>query len=336
MPVMTYEEIIKTLKKREFAPIYFLMGEESFFIDKITDYIIENALQDHEKDFNQSILYGKDTDIATIITTARRFPMMSEKQVVVIREAQNIKNIEQLSGYVNNPLNSTILVINYKYKSIDKRKAFIKDIDQKGVLFDSKKIYDNQIPDWIKKYAANLKYQIDNKAAFLLAEFLGNDLGKITNAIEKLTININSNAVITSEDIEKNIGISKDYNNFELHDALGKKDVLKANKIISYFSNNEKNYPIVVTIALLHSYFSKVLRYYFLKNKTNEKVVASNLGIHPFFVKDYKLASHNYNPKKLVSIIEMLREYDLRSKGFGDAGTKHGDLLKELIFKILH
>jgi len=312
------------------------MGEESFFIDKITDYIIDHALPEHERDFNQTILYGKDTDIGTIVTTARRFPMMAEKQVVVVREAQNIKNIDQLSSYVKNPLKSTILVINYKYKSLDKRKAFTKDVAQNGVLFESKKIYDNQIPDWIKKYASNLKYKVDNKAAFLLAEFLGNDLGKITNAIEKLTINITNSDTITPADIEKNIGISKDYNNFELQNALGKKDVLKANQIINYFSTNEKNHPLVVTIALLHSYFSKVLKYYFLKNKTNEKVVASSLRINPYFVKDYKLASRNYNPKKLVSIIEMLREYDLRSKGFGDTGTKQGDLLKELIFKILH
>lgn len=333
---MTFEDIFKKLKKKEYAPVYFLMGDESFFIDQISDYILENAIPKAERDFNQTILYGKDTDIGTIITTARRFPMMAEKQVVVVREAQNIKNIEQLSSYVKNPLTSTILVINYKHKSLDKRKSFTKEVAQSGVLFESKKIYENQIPDWIKKHTNSLKYKIDTKASFLLAEFLGNDLGKITNALEKLTINIPKEKVISPEDIERNIGISKDYNNFELQNALGKKDVLKANQIINYFSTNEKNNPMVVTIALLHSYFSKVLKYYFIKNKTNEKVVASSLRINPFFVKDYKLAARNYNPKKLVEIIAMLREYDLRSKGFGDAGTKHGDLLKELIFKILH
>lgn len=333
---MTYEDILRSLKKKEYAPVYFLMGDESFFIDKITDYIIENALAESERDFNQTILYGKDTDIGTIVTTARRFPMMAEKQLVVIREAQNIKNIDQLSSYVKNPLKSTILVINYKYKSLDKRKNFTKEVAQNGVLFESKKIYDNQVPDWIKKYASGLKYNIDTKGAFLLAEFLGNDLGKITNALEKLTININNRSTITPDDIEKNIGISKDYNNFELQNALGKKDVFKANQIINFFSTNEKNHPMVVTIALLHSYFSKVLKYYFIKNKTNEKVVASSLRINPYFVKDYKQASAKYNPKKLVSIIEMLREYDLKSKGYGDVSTKHGDLLKELIFKILH
>lgn len=333
---MTFEEIYKQLKKKEYAPVYFLMGEESFFIDQITDYIIDHALPEAEKAFNQTILYGKDTNIGTIVTTARRFPMMAEKQLVVVKEAQNIKNIEQLSSYIKQPLDSTILVINYKYKSLDKRKSFTKEVAQHGILFESKKIYDNQIPDWIKKYTNSHKYKIDTKACFLLAEFLGNDLGKITNAIEKLTITIPKTETITPEQIEKNIGISKDFNNFELQAALGRKDVLKANQIINYFSTNEKNNPLIVTIALLHSYFSKVLKYYFLKNKLNEKVVASSLKINPYFVKDYKLASKNYNPKKLVEIIALLREYDLKSKGFGNVGTKNGDLLKELIFKILH
>ncbi|WP_372751196.1 DNA polymerase III subunit delta [Labilibaculum sp.] len=333
---MTFEDILKSLKKKEYAPIYFLMGEESFFIDKITDYIIDNALQESERDFNQSILYGKDTDIGSIVTTARRFPMMSERQLVVVREAQNIKNIDQLLPYILNPLRSTILVINYKYKSLDKRKNFTKELAKNAVLFESKKIYENQIPDWIKAYTQKLGYQIESKACFLLAEFLGNNLSKITNALDKLTINLSDTKKISPLDIEKNIGISKDFNNFELQNALGKKDVFKANQIINYFATNQKNNPMVVTIALLHSYFSKVLKYYFIKNKMNDKTIASALQINPFFVKDYKLAAKNYNPKKLVSIVSLLREYDLKSKGFGDVSTKHGDLLKELIFKILH
>jgi DNA polymerase-3 subunit delta len=333
---MTFEDILKSLKKKEYAPIYFLMGEESFFIDKITNYIIENALQESERDFNQSILYGKDTDIGSIVTTARRFPMMAERQLVVVREAQNIKNIDQLLSYIQNPLPSTILVINYKYKSLDKRKNFTKELAKNTVLFDSKKIYENQVPDWIKNYAQKQGYQIESKACFLLAEFLGNSLSKITNALDKLTINLTDTKKISPIDIEKNIGISKDFNNFELQNALGKKDVFKANQIINYFATNQKNNPMVVTIALLHSYFSKVLKYYFIKNKTNDKTLASTLQVNPYFVKDYKFAAKNYNPKKLVSIISLLREYDLKSKGFGDASTKHGDLLKELIFKILH
>ncbi|RXQ96824.1 DNA polymerase III subunit delta [Ancylomarina salipaludis] len=333
---MTFEEIYSSIKKQEYAPIYFLMGEESFYIDKITDYILENALPEAERDFNQSIFYGKDADIANIIDTARRFPMMASRQLVVVKEAQHLKNIELLDSYIKNPLQSTILVINYKYKSLDKRKAFTKNIAQLGILFESKKIYENQLPDWITKYTNGLKLKIDTKASILLSEFLGNDLNKISNELDKLSINIPQGNTITADDIEKNIGISKDFNNFELQNALGKKDVLKANQIINYFSTNEKKHPIYVTIALLHSYFSKILKFHFLKNKTNDNSVASALGINPFFVKDYKSAAKLYHPKKLVSIINLLREYDLKSKGIGNVSSKNGDLLKELIFKTLH
>ncbi|MCZ4694126.1 DNA polymerase III subunit delta [Ancylomarina euxinus] len=333
---MTFEEIYSSIKKQEYAPIYFLMGEESFYIDKITDYILDNALAEAERDFNQTIFYGKDADMANIMDTARRFPMMSTRQLVVVKEAQQLKNIELLDSYVKNPLKSTILVINYKYKSLDKRKAFTKNVAQHGILFESKKIYENQLPDWISKYTSSLKLKIDTKASILLSEFLGNDLSKISNELDKLSINIPQGNSITADDIEKNIGISKDFNNFELQNALGKKDVVKANQIINYFSTNEKNNPIYVTIALLHSYFSKILKFHFLKNKTNDKIIASALGINPFFVKDYKSAARLYNPKKLVSIINHLREYDLKSKGFGNVSSKNGDLLKELIFKTLH
>lgn len=333
---MTFEQIITDLKKKNYQPIYFLMGDESYFIDKITDHIIENALSDSEKDFNQTILYGKDVDIPTIITTARRYPMMAPRQVVVVKEAQNIRNIEQLLPYVKTPMNSTILVINYKYKSLDKRKSFTKEVANKGVLFESKKIYDNQIPDWIRHNLNSRGFSIEPKAAVLLSEFLGNNLSKITNELEKLTITLAKGKTIGATHIEQNIGISKDFNNFEFHNALGKKDVFKANQIINYFASNPKNNPFPVTVAMLYSYFSKLLAYHFVKNKTNEKAVASSLHINPYFVKDYKNAARNYNPKKLVAIISLLREYDLKSKGVGNASTSQGDLLKELVFKILH
>lgn len=333
---MTFEEIYRNIKKQEYAPVYFLMGEESFYIDKITDYILANALPEAERDFNQAIFYGKDADIANIIDTARRFPMMATKQLVVVKEAQLLKNIELLDSYIKNPLQSTILVINFKYKSLDKRKAFTKNVAKNGILFESKKIYENQLPDWISKYTGGLKLKIDTKASILLSEFLGNDLSKISNELDKLSINIPKGNTITADDIERNIGISKDFNNFELQNALGKKDVVKANQIINYFSTNEKNNPIFVTIALLHSYFSKILKFHFLKNKTNDKLIASALGVNPFFVKDYKSAARLYNPKKVVSIINLLREYDLKSKGIGNVSSKNGDLLKELIFKTLH
>lgn len=333
---MTFEQTLKHLKSNNFAPIYFLMGEESYFIDLITEYIIENCLEEQDRDFNQTILYGKDTDIHTIISSARRFPMMSQRQLIVVKEAQLVKNIELLSSYVENPLNSTILVINYKGKNLDKRKKLYKQIDKKGVIFDSKKLYDNQIPDWINQYCQSKKYNIEAKASFLLSEFLGNDLSKITNEISKLAICLEKGETITSEFIEKNIGISKDYNNFELQNALGSKDILKSNRIVNYFKSNPKNNPLVVTISLLHSYFSKILKYYFIKNKSNEREVALNLGINPYFIKDYRKASRQYPPKKLVEIISLLREYDLKSKGVNNASTTHGELLKELIFHILH
>ena len=333
---MTFEEIYSNIKKQNYAPIYFLMGEESFYIDKITDYILANALPEAERDFNQTIFYGKDANIANVLDTARRFPMMATRQLVVVKEAQLLKDIDFLDSYIKNPLKSTILVINYKYKSLDKRKVFTKNIAKYGVLFESKKIYENQLPDWIAKYARNLKLKIDTKAGILLSEFLGNDLSKISNELDKLSINIPQGSTITAEEIEKNIGISKDFNNFELQNALGKKDVIKANQIINYFSTNEKNKPIFVTIALLHSYFSKILKFHFLKNKTNDKLIASALGVNPFFVKDYKSAARLYNPRKVVSIIKLLREYDLKSKGIGNVSSKNGDLLKELIFKTLH
>lgn len=333
---MKFEEIYNSIKKQEYAPIYFLMGEESFYIDKITDYILANALPEAERDFNQTVFYGKDADIANVIDTARRFPMMATRQLVVVKEAQLLKNIELLDSYIKNPLKSTILVINYKYKSLDKRKAFTKNVAQFGILFESKKIYENQLPDWISKYAGSLKLKIDTKASILLSEFLGNDLSKISNELDKLSINIPQGNTITADEIEKNIGISKDFNNFELQNALGKKDVVKANQIINYFSTNEKSNPIFITIALLHSYFSKILKFHFLKNKTNDKLIASALGVNPFFVKDYKSAARLYNPKKVVSIIKLLREYDLKSKGIGNVSSKNGDLLKELIFKTLH
>ena len=333
---MKFEEIYSSIKKQKYAPIYFLMGEESFYIDKITDYILANALPESERDFNQTIFYGKDADIANIIDTARRFPMMATRQLVVVKEAQVLKNIELLDSYIKNPLKSTILVINYKYKSLDKRKLFTKNVAQFGILFESKKIYENQLPDWIAQYASSLKLKIDTKASILLAEFLGNDLSKISNELDKLSINIPQGNTITANEIEQNIGISKDFNNFELQNALGKKDVVKANQIINYFSTNEKNHPIFVTIALLYSYFSKILKFHFLKNKTNDKLIASAIGVNPFFVKDYKSAAKRYNPRKVVSIIKLLREYDLKSKGIGNVSSKNGDLLRELIFKTLH
>lgn len=332
---MNYEDILANLKKKIYHPIYFLMGEESYFIDQITDYISKHVLTEAEKGFNQHVLYGKDTDVDTIITHARRFPMMANHQVIIVKEAQNIKKIEDLEPYVEKPLTSTILVINYKYKSIDKRKGFAKKLAKGSVLFESKKIYDNQLPGWIDSYLAAHQYSIMPQAAAMLAEYLGTDLSKVSNELSKLIISLPEGTKITPDHIEKNIGISKDYNIFELQNALGEKNILKTNKIINYFAANPGSNPITRTISSLYYYYMKILTYHFLKDKS-QNAVAASLQVPPFFVRSYVAAAKVYNPKKLVEIMEILREYDMKSKGFGNVSTSAGDLQKEMIYRILH
>ncbi len=332
---MTFEEIIGNLQKKIYHPVYFLMGEETYFIDKISDYIADNVLTEAEKGFNQTVLYGKDLEPSTIIGNARRFPMMANHQVIIVREAQNIKKIEDLEPYVKNPLNSTILVINYKYKTLDKRKTFPKLIDQKGVLFESKKIYDNQLPTWITTYLKSQQYTISPQAAAMIAEYLGADLSKVANELDKLIISLPVGAQITPDHIEKNIGISKEFNVFELQNALGERDLLRANRIINYFGANPSSNPVTVVVSALFSYFSKLLNYHFLEDKAQNNV-ASVLQVHPFFVKNYVAAAKNYNIKKLVEIVSILREYDMKSKGWGNVSASQADLQKEMIYRILH
>lgn len=332
---ITYEEILGNLKKKIYHPVYFLMGDEAYFIDQISDYITANVLTDAEKGFNQTILYGKDIEPKAIIDSASRFPMMSNHQVVIVREAQNIKKIEDLEPYVKNPLKSTILVINYKYKIIDKRKTFAKLVDQKGVLFESKKIYDNQLPAWITSYLKTQNYTISPQAAAMIAEYLGADLSKVVNELDKLIISAPAGSQITPELIERNIGISKEFNVFELQNALGERDILKANRIINYFGANPSSNPIPVTISGLFSYFSKILNYHFLEDKSQNNA-ASVLQVHPFFVKNYVSAAKNYSIKKLVEIIAILREYDMKSKGWGNVSASPADLQREMIYRILH
>jgi DNA polymerase III, delta subunit len=332
---MTYEEIIGNLQKKIYHPIYFLMGEETYFIDKISDYITENVLTDAEKGFNQTVLYGKDIEPDTIMANARRFPMMSNYQVIIVREAQNIKKIEELEPYAKNPLNSTILVLNYKYKTLDKRKTFAKLIDQKGILFESKKIYENQLPTWISSYLKAQHYTIAPQAAAMISEYLGADLSKVANELDKLIISLPAGTQISPDHIERNIGISKEFNVYELQNALGERDLLKANRIVNYFGANPSSNPVPVVISSLFSYFSKILTYHFLEDKSQNNV-ASVLQVHPFFVKTYVAAAKNYNIKKSVEIISILREYDMKSKGFGGNSADPADIQKEMIYKILH
>ena len=331
---MDFDGIIGELEKKIYHPVYFLMGEESYFIDQIEGYITQNVLTEAEKDFNQHILYGKDIDASTIITHARRFPMMASHQVVILREAQNIKDIEGLEPYIDKPLNSTILVVCYKYKTLDKRKTFSKTVAKKGILFESKKIYDNQLPTWINKYLADRKYSIEPQASLMITECLGVDLSKVANELDKLMISLPPRTKITVDHIEQNIGISKDFNVSELQNALGERNILKANRIVNYFASNTTANPIQKTISFLYNYFQKILLYHFLEDKSN---AASALQMNPYFMKGYISAAQKYPVVKLVNIISILREYDMKSKGYGSSSTTtQGDLYKEMIYKILH
>lgn len=332
---MKFEEIISSLKKKDFRPIYFLMGDESYFIDKITDYISKNILSEAEKGFNQSILYGKDTTVEQIISIAKQFPIMGEKSIVIVKEAQHLKKIEGLESYLNNPVASTLLVICYKNKTLDKRKRITKELKQKAVLFESKKLYDNQIPSWIQQYLQEFEYNINPKATQLLAEFLGTNLSNISNELDKLMISIPKEVTITSEIIEENIGFSKDFNNFELTKALGEKNVLKTNQIANYFAKNSKENPLLVTISVLFSYFQKLLILHTLSDKSQSNV-ASKLKVNPYFANDYIMGSRSYSKRKVVDIISLLRSYDLKSKGLDNYSQSQGELLRELLYRILH
>lgn len=332
---MKYEDIIKDLKKQEYKPIYFLMGEEPYFIDKITDLIVDNAIPEKERTFNQTILYGKDINANDVFGISRGIPMMGKRQLLVIKEAQDLKDIDKLSIYTEKPNPATILVFAYKHKNLDKRTALYKALDksQHTVLFASEKIRDYKLNDWIKKYIKD-EYgrDISDQSVALLAESLGTDLSKLCNEISKLIIALpNKSQAITPEVIEANIGISKDYNSFELTNALGSKDIRKANLIINYFAKNPNACPMPVLIATLFNYFLKLLRFHYLGDKS-----PSTIGINNYFLRDYQNAARHYNANKIVRIMGMLREYDIVSKGYNGASTNSGELMRELMYKILH
>lgn len=329
-------QIVDEITSGNPKPIYFLMGEEAFYIDKLSDYIENNILTEEEKGFNQMILYGRDVEIEDIIANAKRYPMMSEKQVIIVKEAQDLSRvIEKLSAYAENPQPTTILVICYKYKTLDKRKKLSKLIAKNGCLFESKKLYDNQVGGWIGNELKEKGYTIEPKANQMLVEFLGNDLSKVMNELNKLTLILPVGTTISANDIEENIGISKDFNYFELQKAIGENDVVKANRIVIYFAQNPKSNPLVLTISMLNNYFTKLLLYNGLKDKG--RINASKvLGINPFFVNDYEVAAKKYPMRKVAQIISFLRDADVKSKGVGATNLPQGDILKELIFKIMH
>ncbi|MFC0604319.1 DNA polymerase III subunit delta [Winogradskyella pulchriflava] len=330
------KQLVTAIKKGDIKPIYFLMGEEAYYIDKISDFIEDNILDEAEKGFNQMVLYGRDITIDDIVSNAKRYPMMAERQVVIVKEAQDLsRTIEKLDQYAKNPQPTTVLVINYKYKKLDKRKGLYKALNANGsVVFESKKLYDNKIPDWIRRVLKGQGYDISPKAAQMLTEFLGTDLSKISNELNKLKIILPKGTQITPEHIEENIGISKDFNNFELRKAIGERNVVKAYQIVKYFGDNPKDNPMIVTVALLFNFFSQLLHLHGMSDKS-PRSVASALKVNPYFVNEYLTAVRNYPMKKVSSVIAILREFDGKIKGVGSNAVPQRDLLKEMLVRIL-
>ncbi|MEM1336167.1 MAG: DNA polymerase III subunit delta [Bacteroidota bacterium] len=323
--------IVEEIKSGEIKPLYFLMGEEPYYIDKIAEFIGSTVLSEEEKGFNQITLYGKETSIDAIIAQAKRYPMMAERQVVIIKEAQHLsRTIEQLAHYANNLQPTTVLVICYKYKKLDKRKKLHNAVLSSGVLFESKKLYENQVVDWIRRVLSGKGYKITPKAAALLVEYLGTDLSKIDNDLQKLFLVVPQNTAITEELIEKHIGVSKDYNNFELKKAIAEGNKKKASTIVHYFTQNPRENPLVVTITLLHNFFSQLLQYHSLKDRS-PRSVAHTLRVNPYFVGEYQSASKRYSMKQVSGIISGLRELDMKGKGLGTQNASQADLLKELL-----
>jgi DNA polymerase-3 subunit delta len=329
-------KIVNDIKAGNIKPIYFLMGEEPYYIDKLSEYIEKNILSEEEKGFNQTVLYGRDVSIEDIVSAAKRYPMMADRQVVIIKEAQELsRTIEKLESYAEKPMESTVLVFCYKYKTLDKRKKVTKFLAKNGVVFESKKLYENQVGDWIKRLLSGKKYGIEPKASAILIEFLGTDLSRINNELEKLQIILPKGSMITPKDIEENIGFSKDYNVFELRKAIGERNQLKAYKIAENFAQNPKDNPIVMTTGLVFGFFVQLLKYHGLKDK-NPKNVAAAIGVNPYFLKDYDVALKNYPMKKVSQIVASLRDTDVKSKGVGANSLSQADLLREMLYKIFN
>jgi DNA polymerase-3 subunit delta len=332
----THDQILSDLQRKNYSPVYFLMGEEPYYIDVISDYIQNNVLDDSEKEFDQTILYGKDVEISMVINAAKRYPMLAPYQVLIIKEAQLIKVWDDLTYYLQNPLKSTILVFCYKYGTPDRRKKWVLEIGKTGVVYESAKLRDYEIASWITKYCKSKNVAIEDKAVAMLSEFLGTDLSKLVNELDKLILTKPSSAKsISPEIVEKNIGISKDFNVFELQAALINRDVVKANRIIRYFAENKKANPLVVVLSQLFKFFSDLMIYHYLSDKS-QGIVASELKINPYFVKDYQNAAKVFGAWKTMNIISWIRETDAKYKGIDNPSTDEGDLMKELVFKILH
>lgn len=328
--------IVNDIKAGKIKPIYFLMGEEPYYIDRLSDYIEKNLLTEEEKGFNQTVLYGRDVTVEDIVSAAKRYPMMAERQVIIVKEAQDLaKSIDKFESYASDPMPTTVLVLCYKYKTLDKRKKVTKLFEKTGLVFESKKLYENQVGQWITRVLQAKKYSIEPKASAMLVEFLGTNLEKINNELEKLQIILPVGTTISASDIEENIGFSKDYNIFELRKAIGEKNQLKSYKIAQYFSENPKDHPLVMTTGMLFSFFVQLLQYHGLKDK-NPKNVAALLKVNPFFLKDYDVALRNYPMKKVSKIVTLLRDIDVKSKGVGANSLPQHELLKEMLVGIFN
>jgi DNA polymerase III subunit delta len=338
---MTYENIIEKIKKRIFAPVYFLAGEEPYFIDRISKLLEQTVVEPECKDFDQDIVYGRDVTPEQVFSLCRAYPLMGAHRLVIVREAQNIKDLvkdqkEIFKNYLKNPTPTTILVFDYKYKKIDGRTSFAQAIAKKAVFLDSAPIRDYKIPEFIESLIRNTSYKMSPVTREILAQNIGNNLSKIENEIEKLFVNLRPGVEITPEIIEEYIGISKDYNIFELQNALLKRDVMKANRIINYFAQNPKDNSAIKNMTFLFGIFRKIFHYHFIKNKSDKRLLAAELKVNPFFLQDYQIAAGIYSPKKLAQIFALLREYDQKTKGVETATIDESELMKELIFKILH
>lgn len=335
MPSQDVKQIIQSLKDKTPAPVYFMHGEESYYMDQVIDAAVKYTLEDHERDFNQTLVYGKDVDLNNLLTQLKQFPMMADRQLVILKEAQNIKDWSPLEGYFSQPVPTTVFIIAHKHKKADSRKKFYKLIQKHGVTFESKKLYESQIDAWIKSYVKSNGYSISPKASILLVDFLGTDLGKIAQELDKLKVILEKGTEINDVHIEENIGISKDYNPFELANAIAKRDILKAHKIINYFEQNPKATHITFLIPSIFSFFERLMKAHFLKVR-DAKQLQSALRMNYYAAQDTVKAMQIYKPKKIAKNIALLHQYDLKSKGVERGPGSDADLMRELIYQLMH
>lgn len=337
---MDFSGLLQSIKKRDFSPLYLLHGEEAYFIDQLEAAIEEHALREPERAFNQTILYGKDADHLQVVDAARRFPMMAERQLVILREAQDMRGLKELAAYAAQPSPTTVLVISHKHKKLNGNLTLTKNLKKNGIVFESKALYENKVPGWISKYLKERKYGIDSEASLLLGEFLGTSLGKISNELDKLMLNLAPGTTITTKIVEDQVGVSKDYNVFELQKAIGHQDPVKAARILHYFRANPKAGPLPMVLGSLYTYFSKVFRLKELHRKrASKQEIMSALSLRfDFFLADYDRTARNYSEAGIRHIFTLLREYDLKSKGVGSnlGGKGESELLKELVWKMMH